>query len=355
MENIIVWGSGRYYSYKVGHLRKNYHILAIISKDSEEKTIDGYPVISKDALHEYPYHKIIVMSDIHMFEIVQEILKMGVSADKIILGVNLPPATGNDALYISKEEQMEVKADGTIVWNHSKVVSCREDIEELKNLHVGTITDETIRNLPLKPLSYNYGISRGGSSIARYYIEKFIEENKEYIKGTVMEIGDGRYSAWGGDAVKDLLILSLDDEGKEHYVKGNLETGEGLKEDYLDCMILTNVLSSLFDIQAAASNIGKALKKGGKAIITVPGIASLYRVQYETYGQFWRFTPSGVIRLLKRYIPDGKITIKEYGNVKTSAAFLYGMTVEDLTKEELEYRDSCYPMVIGICLERVSV
>ena len=167
-----------------------------------------------------------------------------------------------------------------------------------------------------------------------------------------MEIGDARYSILGKDAVENLLILSLDDEEKEHYVKGNLETGEGLKEEYLDCIILTNVLSSLFDIQAAVRNIGRVLKKGGKAIITVPGIASLYRVQYETYGQFWRFTPSGVIQLLKRYIPDAKIIVKEYGNVKTSAAFLYGMTVEDLTKEELEYRDSCYPMVIGICLER---
>ena len=352
VENVIIWGSGKYYQYKAGYLRENYHILGIISKDSEEKTIDGYPVISKETIHKYPYHKIIVMSDLHLFEIVQEILQMGISADKIILGVNLPPATGRDVLYISQEEQMDINADGTIVWNHNKVVSCQEDIEELKRLHIGTMTDEMIRNLPLKPLSYDYGLSRGGRSIARYYIDKFVEEYKEFIKGTVMEIGDARYSILGKDAVENLLILSLDDEEKEHYVKGNLETGEGLKEEYLDCIILTNVLSSLFDIQAAVRNIGRVLKKGGKAIITVPGIASLYRVQYETYGQFWRFTPSGVIQLLKRYIPDAKIIVKEYGNVKTSAAFLYGMTVEDLTKEELEYRDSCYPMVIGICLER---
>lgn len=352
MENVIVWGSGRYYQYKADYLRENYHILGIVSKDMGEKEIDGYPVICKENLHKYPYHKIIVMSDLYMFEIVQEILQMGISGDKIVLGANLPPASARDVLYISKEEQLEVKTDGTIVWNHDKVVSCQEDIEELKRLHIGSITDETIRNLPLKPLSYNYGTSRGGHSIARYYIEIFIEEQREFIKGTVMEIGDGRYSVLGGEAVKNLLILSLNDEKKEHYVKGNLETGEGLQENSLDCLILTNVLSSLFDIQAAVRNIGKSLKKGGRAIITVPGIAALYRVQYETYGQFWRFTPSGVMQLLKQYIPDAKIAIKEYGNVKTSVAFLYGMTVEDLTKEELEYRDSCYPMVIGICLEK---
>lgn len=352
MQRVIIWGSGRYYRYKADYLRKNYHILGIIGNHSEEKEIEGYPAIKKEELHDRDYDKIIIMSDLYLFEIVQEILALNISPEKIILGVNLPPATGNDVLYISKERQLDIKEDGTIVWNHDTVVSCQEDIEKLKRLHIGTMSEETIRNLPVKPLSYNYGLSRGGHSIARYYIEKFVEECQSFIKGTVMEIGDGRYSALGQDAVKELLILSLDDEKKEHYIKGNLETGEGLQEESVDCLILTNVLSSLFDVQTAVHNIGKMLKRGGHAIITVPGIASLYRVQYETYGQFWRYTPSGIIQLLEHYIPGAKLSVKVYGNVKTSAAFLYGLTVEDLTQEELEYHDSCYPMVIGICLEK---
>lgn len=353
MQNVIIWGSGKYYRYKVDYLRKNYYILGIIGTDSDGEEIDGYPVIKKGELQHRDYDNIIIMSDLYLFDIVREILSLGISTDKIIFGVNLPPATGRDVLYISKEEQLSIREDGTVVWNHEVEVSCWEDIEKLKVLHIGTMKAETIRKMPIKPLSYNYGMSRGGGdSIARYYIEQFVAECKEFIKGTVMEIGDGRYSTLGQDAVKELLILSLDDEKKEHYIKGNLETGEGLKEEAVDCLILTNVLSSLFDIQAAVHNIGKTLKKGGHAIITVPGIASLYRVQYETYGQFWRFTPSGIVQLLERYIPGVNLSVKEYGNVKTSAAFLYGLTVEDLTQEELDYRDSCYPMVIGVCLEK---
>ena len=353
MKNVIIWGSGMYYRYKADYLRKNFHVLGVIGKESDGEEIDGHPMIKKEELKYRDYDNIIVMSDVYMFDIVQEILLLGIRADKIMFGVNLPPATGRDALYISKEEQLSIKEDGTIVWNHDVVVSCWEDIEKLKVLHIGTMTEETIRNMPVKPLSYNYGMSRGeGHSIARYYIEQFVTECKEFIKGTVMEIGDGRYSTLGQDAVEELLILSLDDEEKEHYIKGNLETGEGLQEESVDCLILTNVLSSLFDVQAAVCNIGKILKGGGYAIITVPGIASLYRVQYETYGQFWRYTPSGIVQLLERYIPGAKLSVKEYGNVKTSAAFLYGLTVEDLTTEELEYRDSCYPLLIGICLEK---
>lgn len=352
MQDVIIWGSGKYYRYKADYLRENYHIIGIVGTDLDGEEIDGYPVIKKEELRRGEYDKIIIMSDLYLFDIVREILALGISTDKIIFGVNLPPATGNDVLYISKEEQLSIKEDGTVVWNHDVAVACREDIEKLKKLHIGTMTEETIRNMPLKPLSYNYGASRGGGSIARYYIEKFVVECKDLIKGTVMEIGDARYSILGGDAVKELLILSLDEEKKEHYIKGNLETGEGLQEESVDCLILTNVLSSLFDIQAAVQNIGKILREGGRAIITVPGIASLYRVQYETYGQFWRYTPSGIVKLLERYIPGAKLSVKEYGNVKTSAAFLYGLTVEDLTEEELDYRDSCYPMVIGVCLEK---
>ena len=102
------------------------------------------------------------------------------------------------------------------------------------------------------------------------------------------------------------------------------------------------------------------MKKGGKAIITVPGIAALCRAQYETYGQFWRFTPSSIERLLKEHIPDAKMKIRLYGNVKTSIAFLYGMTIEDLGQEELNCSrrtlvsslSSNYPMVIGVFLEK---
>ena len=147
-------------------------------------------------------------------------------------------------------------------------------------------------------------------------------------------------------------ILVLNQSYNERCVKGNLETGEGIISESLDCFILTNVLSSLFDKETAVKNVGRALKKGGNAIITVPGIAAISRAQYETYGQFWRFTPSGLRGLLEKNIPGANIIIKTYGNVKSSVAFLYGMTTDDLTQEELDYRDSNYPMVIGAFLEK---
>lgn len=349
----VVWGNGKYYQYKKRYLARLYDIIGIIGKDIKEQEIDGYPVINKEWLLTGNYDEIIIMSDLYMFEILKEILALGISPEKIELGVNLPQAAGDEVEYISPEEKMAVRDDGVILWNGMKEVHCHENIELLKKLHVGSMSEYTIRELPVKPLSYNYGFSRGkGHSIARYYIDFFVREHIEDIKGTVMEIGDARYSVLGRDAVKKQRILVLEGKTEGDYIKGNLETGEGMETESIDCFILTNVFSCLFDVKKAIYHVGKCLRKGGKAIITVPGIAALPRIDNETYGSFWRFTPSGIKRMLEENIPEADISITQYGNVKTSAAFLYGLAIEDLRQEELDYHDSSYPMVIGAYVEK---
>lgn len=352
-KKVIVWGNGKYYQYKKRHLQKSYNIIGIVGRDIREREIDGYPVIDKKWLTTGDYDEIIIMSDLYMFEILKEILELGVSTEKIELGVNLPPATGEEVQYISSEEKMTIRDDGVILWNGMKEVHCHEDIKALKKLHVGSMSERVIRELPVKPLSYNYGFSRGkGHSIARYYIDFFVKEHIEDIKGSVMEIGDARYSVLGGNAVKKQQIMVLDGETEGDYIKGNLETGEGMRNESIDCFILTNVFSCLFDVKNAIYHVGKCLRNGGKAIITVPGIAALSRTDNESYGQFWRFTPSGIRRMLEENIPGAYISITEYGNVKTSAACLYGLTIEDLTQEELDYHDSSYPLIIGAYVEK---
>lgn len=348
MRNVIIWGTGKYFDYKIPYLSKEeYDILGVVSKNAE---VGKYPIIHKNKLREIAFDKIIIMSEKYMFEILEEIFALNIAAEKIILGVNLPPATASEMRYISEDKHLFLKENGEIVWNNQKIVTCMEDIEEIKKMNRGYLSKEIIRGLPVKPVSYDYGLSEG-QSIARYYIDKFVEEHLEHIKGTVMEVGDSRYTKWG-KCVEKSLILVLMESFKENEVKGNLETGDGLIQESVDCFILTNVFSSLFDVNAAMENAGKTLREGGKAIVTVPGIAAICRGPYETYGQFWRFTPLSLMRLFKQYIPNAKISMKTYGNVKTSAAFLYGMNVEDLTQEELDYTDSNYPMIIGAFLER---
>ncbi len=354
MKNVIVWGTGKYFNYKVPYLEKRgYQIIGVVSKDTDSLKESKYDCISKQEIASMNYDQIIIMSERFMFEILQEMLELEIPLEKIEFGVNLAPATDSEAAYISDEIKLRLQQSGKVVWNGKIEVSSMSDIEAVKSSHRGFMSNDTMAKMPMKPLSYNYGKAGTGHSIARFFIDQFAKECSEDIQGIVMEVGDDRYTKFGQEtALEKSLILVLESMEGDRYVKGNLETGEGLKDNMIDCFILTNVFSSLYDLRAAATNVGRTLKPGGKAIITVPGIASLYRPQYETYGQFWRFTQSSITRLLEECIPGAKLTLKTYGNVKTSAAFLYGMTVEDLTPEELEYRDSNFPMVIGILLEK---
>lgn len=199
----------------------------------------------------------------------------------------------------------------------------------------------------IEPKSRDYGASLGGS-IARYYIDLFVNEcfDKLHLQGkTIVEIGDEQY----GKLVKGSkrLIIRNTVQDDDHFIFADLETGEGCEDDICDAIILTNVLSCLFEIKNALVNSNRMLKKGGAAIITVPGIAQITQQDNNTYGQFWRLTPMCLERLLREAFVDAEILLKYYGNVKTTTSFLYGEPVASLNQEELEYTDPDYPMLIG--------
>lgn len=100
-----------------------------------------------------------------------------------------------------------------------------------------------------------------GKAVDRVYIEKFLEANLEDIRGTVMEIESDDYiKQFGGNRVTEEIILHVKGWGGKNVLKGNFETGEGLKEDMVDCLICTQTLQYIYDLRSAAHNICKILK-----------------------------------------------------------------------------------------------
>lgn len=203
------------------------------------------------------------------------------------------------------------------------------------------------------PVSRDYGISQGGS-IARRYIDMYVQEQISKINlynKSVVEIGNDRYSCCI-EGCKKIIIRNVvtDDHPEIHFA--DLETGEGCDQNIADLVILTNVLSCLYDVKAALKNTNKMLKKNGVAIITVPGIAHLCQKDYQTYGQFWRFTPKCLERLVGDTFDIFEYNYKAYGNVKAATKFLYGESVKVLSEEELMFIDEDYPMVIGATVKK---
>ena len=198
----------------------------------------------------------------------------------------------------------------------------------------------------IEPVSRVFGLERG-VAIDRYYIEKFLLKNQSLIRGTVLEVGDSRYTRkFGGKKVEKSFVLNKN-EGKSNVdFIADLETGSGMPCDLADCFIMTQTLLCTFDVNAAAKNALGALKSGGVILVTVPGITQISRFDYVRWGQYWSFTDLSLRKIFERHVPSENIIVETYGNVKIADAFLWGLALHEIQEKDLDYVDPDYQLVI---------
>lgn len=210
---------------------------------------------------------------------------------------------------------------------------------------------QMIAQIPAEPVSRCFGGERG-KSIDRYYIEHFLDENREHIRGDILEIAENTYTLkYGAERVKHSCILHIEGWG-ENAIKGNLETGEGLEEKTFDTLIITQTLMFTFRLGDVASHIYKILKPNGYALITVAGISQVSRYDADHWGSYWGFHEDAVKQLFKPLFGEENICVKSYGNVKTAVAMLYGLCQEDLCEEDFHVQDNDYPVIISALLHK---
>lgn len=212
-----------------------------------------------------------------------------------------------------------------------------------------------IMDWPAEVVSEQMGCNRG-TPIDRYYIEKFLKSHIDRIAGRVMEIGDNSYTIQYGKNVSESYILTADrgkkGEHGENIIYGDLQTGKGCKDDFLDCFILTQTLPFIYDVRSAANNIVRMLKKDGVALITASGISMVSRYDDERWGHYWGFTETSMRKIFEGLIREDQIEIISMGNPKTASAFLYGLSVEDMRAEDFEEDDPLVSLMIGAIIEK---
>ena len=144
---------------------------------------------------------------------------------------------------------------------------------------------EIIAELPTEPISRVFGLDRG-KAIDRVYIEDFLQMHQDHIRGKVLEIAENTYTVqYGKDRVRESCVLHVNGTGK-NAIKGNLETGEGIEENSFDTMIITQTLMFMLDINSAVTNIYRAMKPGGTALLTVAGISQISRYDDDRWGHY---------------------------------------------------------------------
>lgn len=219
-----------------------------------------------------------------------------------------------------------------------------------RNIKVSS--ESLLQEMKRTPLNYDFGFSRG-TPIDRYYIEDFLDKNKSYIKGDVLEIAENTYTKKFGspEKINKSWILHVDAQDN-NMICGDFETGEGIQPNTMDCIIPTQTLPFMYHLESAVKNIYGMLKKNGSLLITVSGICQISRYDMDRWGDYWRFTDLSLRRLMETVADPGKIDICTYGNVKSACAFLYGVATEEFSEEDLEYNDPDYQLSICAVVRR---
>jgi SAM-dependent methyltransferase len=196
-----------------------------------------------------------------------------------------------------------------------------------------------------KPFSANYGFDRG-TPVDRYYIERFLAERAQDIRGNVLEVGQAHYArAFRDSNPTRVEIVDIDTRNSEATIIADLSEPDSLPPGRFDCFILTQTLQRVADLDEALRNAWQSLAGGGVLLLSVPGITRSDPVHVAA--DRWRLTPSGLDTLLARTCLDGRSEVVGYGNLSTALAFLMGLAAEELEESELGETDPHF--TVSVC------
>ena len=198
-----------------------------------------------------------------------------------------------------------------------------------------------------QPFSPRWGLDRG-QPIDRHYIERFLDTHRVDIRGRVLEIRDARYTRqFGGSAVTASDVLDIDPTNENATITADLRTADVIAAGTYDCVILTQVLQFIDDIPAALNECFRILRAGGVLLVTAPNIS---RVDDEAGpdADFWRFTEAVARKHFANVFPIDAFEVSTFGNVGTCAAFLHGISTEEMTAADLDPVDPTFPVLVAV-------
>ena len=199
-----------------------------------------------------------------------------------------------------------------------------------------------------EPLSRSFGGDRG-TPLDRHYINRFLSRHAGDIRGRVLEIGETIYiDQFGGDRVTEPVILDApESKNPDADIEADLAIGDGVPSDAFDCIILTQTLHMIYDVEGVLRTVHRALKPGGVCLATVPGISQI-DAKDGPDKWFWFMTQTAARRLFEERFERADIEIEVQGNVLAATAFLQGVALEELDPAQLDVPDPLYPMITGI-------
>jgi SAM-dependent methyltransferase len=166
------------------------------------------------------------------------------------------------------------------------------------------------------------------------------------VRGACLEVLNCDYTVrFGGTRVSRRDVLDIDPTNTLATVVADLGEADSLPAERFDCVIFTQTLHLIFDMETAVANVWRALSPGGVLLLTVPALGR-HEARKGFHSDRWRVTKTGLEWLLTG-LSNAHADITTYGNVLSCAAFLYGLAAEELRQEELQAFDREFPLIVA--------
>jgi SAM-dependent methyltransferase len=199
----------------------------------------------------------------------------------------------------------------------------------------------------LWPVSREFGYDRG-LPIDRYYIERFLETHRQDVAGRTLEIGDDEYTRrFGGDRTTRRDVLHVHGGNPAATIVGDLVDAPQIADETFDCIVVTQTLHLIYDIDRAVATLHRILRPGGGVLATFPGISQLSGDEWSRTWS-WGFDSRLAHRLFASRFGQHNVTVAAHGNSLAAAAFLQGLATADLAPAQLDADEESCELLLSV-------
>ena len=192
----------------------------------------------------------------------------------------------------------------------------------------------------VEPISAVWGVDRG-LPVDRYYIGRFLETNRQDIRGRVLEVKDPAYTQAYGSGVEFNDVVDIAQDNPSATLISDLSAKGSLPEARYDCFILTQTLHIIYEMRNVVANAYRTLRPGGVLLKRYhASVASITNPVWNKINGALRRPPLG--DCLKKIFGAGRVSIETHGNVLICSSFLMGLAAAELTPERARLPGSLF-------------
>src|SRR5438876_12299971 len=137
------------------------------------------------------------------------------------------------------------------VWRNYVPSGLRERVNHVRAAHreAANRKPKDLGDLRTTTPFSTWGSERGGS-IPRAYIGEFLGRHEADIRGRVLEIASDRYASQFAADVDRVDILDIHEDNEQATFVANFADAPNVPDNAFDCVLVTQVLSWIYDVQA---------------------------------------------------------------------------------------------------------